>query len=75
MIFSATPSPSGGKLLQPPSTLISGMTSLDENFYHNFVVLAFSWVNWRLAFKVLNVKTLKEKNKSGGGGGLQQPPH
>ena len=37
-IFFATPSPSiEGRLLQPP--LISRMTPLEQNFYHNFVAL------------------------------------
>ena len=39
MIFFATPLPSGGGLLQPPSSLISGMTPLEINFYHSFVAL------------------------------------
>ena len=41
MIFFATPSPSGGGegLLQPLSPLISGMTPLEEKFYHSFVAL------------------------------------
>ena len=40
-IFSATPSPSGGGggVVATPSTLISGMTPLDEIFYHSFVAL------------------------------------
>ena len=39
MIFFATPSPSAGGLLQTPSPLISGMTPLEENFYHSFAAL------------------------------------
>ena len=38
--FFATPSPSGGgKVVATPSPLISGMTPLEENFYHSFVAL------------------------------------
>ena len=37
MIFSATPSPSGWGTVATP--LISGMTSLNKNFYDSFVAL------------------------------------
>ena len=41
--FSLPPPPpldgGGGGLLQPPSPLITGMTHLDENFYHSLVAL------------------------------------
>ena len=48
MIFFATPFPSGGGLSQPPFPLISGMTPLEENFYHSFAALTLvGQVNWR----------------------------
>ena len=76
-IFFATPSPSrggGGELLQPPPPPNFWNDSPRRKLLPQFgSAYSYKRVNWRSVFKVLNAKTLKEKNKSGGEG-LQQPP-
>ena len=77
MIFFATPSPSGGGLLQPSSPLISGMTPPGRKLLPQFCsAYSYRRVNWRQVFKLLNAKNVKRKKQKwgGGGGGLQQPP-
>ena len=69
MIFFANPSPSRGG---------AAATPLPPNFWNDppgrkllpqfCSIYSYRRVNWRYVFKALNAKTLKEKNKSGGGG-------